>query len=154
MKRLAIAVVSVAVVGLAAGAVALAHGPGKPVPWKGAGIALGPVSAAKLTIVHVQRGCHLWAAGTRRAGNATVTLRRGGSVTVVNRDIDFHRVVQTAGPTVQLSGRALHMLERERVVFSEPGVYRFRTRKVEMPMMHDVETTGPDWLLTLVVRVR
>ncbi len=154
MRRLAIPVFGVAAVtfGLAAGAAA--HGPGKPVPWKGHGISLGPVSAARLTIVHVQRGCHLWAAGNRRAGKATITLRRAGSLTIVNQDLDFHRLVQTGGPAVRLSGRALHMLDRERVVFSRPGVYRFRTRKLEMPMMHGIETTGPDWLLTLLVRVR
>ncbi len=75
-------------------------------------------------------------------------------LTIVNQDLDFHKLVQTAGPAVRLSGRALHMLDRERAVFSKPGVYRLRTRKFEAPMMHDIETTGPDWLLTLLVRVR
>lgn len=154
MRRLTVVWIAAGVAGLAMAALATAHGPGKPVPWKGPGISLGRTSAAKLTIVHVQRGCHVWAAGKRRGGAATVTLRRGGSLTVVNQDIDFHRVVQTAGAQVRLSGRALHMLERERLVFPRAGVYRFRTRKVDMPMMHGVETTGPDWLLTLVVRVR
>jgi hypothetical protein len=70
---------------------------------------------------------------------------RGGDFPVAT-DEDF--------PWLRLSSRALHILDRERVVFSKPGVYRFRMRKVEMPMVHEIETTGPGWLLTLLVHVR
>jgi hypothetical protein len=96
----------------------------------------------------------VWSVGDRRAGKATITLRRGGSLTIVNRDVDFHRLVQMAGPRVRLSGRPLGMHGRERVVFSRPGVYRLGTSASAMPMMPDIETIGRPWRLTLLVRVR
>lgn len=112
---------------------------------------------ARLAIVHVLRGCHSWSKGTGspRAG-VKVALRRGQRVTIVNQDLDVHRVVRLAGPKIALGG-PLGMNHRITLRFTRPGLYKLRTRKVEMPDMHgmaEVETIGPDRILVMLVVVR
>lgn len=148
MRVLAI-IGTTALIGVAAAA---AHGPA-PVPGKGPGMLVQGTTQATLWIRHVQRGCHVWTTGTRSDPTARVTLRRGGRLTVVNQDLDMHRVVQTAGTRVA-TGRLMMMNQRTTLVFRRPGVYRFETRIAEMPGMTEVKTVGPDWLLRLVVTIR
>lgn len=110
--------------------------------------------STRLTIVHIQKGCHIWttASGTRTAG-VKVVLRRGERVTVLNQDLDAHRLVRMAGPKVGL-GKPLAMNDRVTLTFTTPGTFKLRTKKVEMPGMLDVETTGADHILALLVVVR
>ncbi|MEX1357122.1 MAG: hypothetical protein WD981_00715 [Gaiellaceae bacterium] len=138
--------------GLVAVAAAAAHGPA-PVPGKGPGMLVQGTTQATVWIRHAQRGCHVWTTGTRSDPTARVTLRRGGRLTVVNQDVDMHRIVQKAGTRVA-TGRSMAMNQRTTLVFRRPGVYRFETRIAEMPGMKEVETLGADWLLRLVVTVR
>ena len=108
--------------------------------------------AAKLTIIHVQRGCHVWSTGKRQAEGAKVFLRRGQTLTVLNQDLDVHRLVHLSGPKAAL-GPALMMNQRTTVRFTKAGVYRLRTQTSEMPGMPEMKTTGPDNLLPIVVVV-
>lgn len=146
------ALVIVGATALIAIGAAAAHGPA-PVPGTGPGMLVQGTTQAKLLIRHVQRGCHVWATGTRSDPTARVTLRRGGRLTVVNQDIDMHRIVQTAGTRIA-TGRLMMMNQRTTLLFSRAGVYRFQTRTAEMAGMPEMETMGPDWLLRLVVTVR
>jgi hypothetical protein len=117
--------------------------------------ALAGGAAAKspqLRIVHVQKGCHLWSYGTKAAATMQLTLRRGATLTIVNNDVDMHRLVQLAGPKIG-SGSPMLMMHPTRIRFVHAGVYRFTTKPSEMPGMSEVETTGPDHVLRLTVRV-
>ena len=111
--------------------------------------------STKLTILHVQEGCHIWSDGERQEATMRLRLSEGGTLTLVNNDIDAHRLVQRAGPEVALGGTMM-MGGKTAVVFSEPGVYRLRTETVEvegMEEMMEVETEGPDNELELEIEV-
>lgn len=111
--------------------------------------------SAKLTIVHVQKGCHIWSDGQKQAATMRLRVSEGGTLTVVNNDIDVHRLVQAAGPAMAL-GSPMMMGAKMAVVFPEPGLYRLRTEVVEvegMDEMMEVETEGPDNELELQVEV-
>ena len=111
-------------------------------------------SAAKLSIVHVQQGCHVWTDGARKAPGAKLTVKRGARVTVSNMDIDAHKLVRVAGPKIPL-GPALKMGKQVVLRFAKSGTYRLMTKKVEGagPEMN-VKTDGADYVLGLVVVVR
>lgn len=110
---------------------------------------------ATLTIQHVQEGCHIWSDGQRQAANMKLRMAKGGALTLVNNDIDVHRLVQLEGPDVAL-GSTMMMGGRMALVFPAAGVYRLRTETVEvegMDEMMEVETEGPDNELELQVVV-
>ena len=111
--------------------------------------------SAKLTILHVQEGCHIWSDGKRQAATMRLAMAEGGTLTLLNNDIDAHRLVQLAGPEVPV-GSTMMMGGKTAVVFPEPGLYRLRTETVEvegMEEMMEVETEGPDNELELEVEV-
>jgi plastocyanin len=109
---------------------------------------------ARLTIVHVQKGCHSWSSG--RGAPATgvkAVLRPGQRLTVVNQDLDTHKLVSLQGPKIAL-GPALSMNDRVVLTFGKRGVYKLRTTKVETMGMPEIKTTGRDHLLVMLVVVR
>ena len=121
---------------------------------KPAAQAIAPASA-RLMIVHVQTGCHLWSNGRRQAETMSLRLRPGGKLTVFNADVDMHQLVQLGGPRVALPGPLMMSVSRT-IRFDRPGLYRFKTRVVEvegMDEMMKVETVGPDHFLRLTVLV-
>ena len=108
----------------------------------------------RLMIVHVQKGCHVWSNGRgAQADGVKVVLKRGQRLTVLNQDLDTHKLVRLAGPKVAL-GKALSMNDRLTLTFRQPGVYKLHTKKVETPGMPEVATTGPDHVLAILVVVR
>lgn len=112
-------------------------------------------SKATLTIQHVQEGCHIWSDGQRQAAAMRLRMAEGGVLSLVNNDIDAHRLVQLAGPTVAL-GSTMMMGGRMAVVFPQAGLYRLRTETVEVEgveEMMEVETEGPDNVLQLEIEV-
>ena len=112
-------------------------------------------AGARLMIVHVQKGCHLWSNGARQAATMSLKLRPGGTLTVSNVDVDMHQLVQLGGPKVWLPGPLMMGVART-IHFTKPGVYRFKTKVVEvegMDEMMTVETIGPDNVLKLTVLV-
>lgn len=113
----------------------------------------GSAGLARLTIVHVQRGCHVWSNGKVTAAGVKVLLRRGERLTVLNQDIDTHQLVRLAGPKVAL-GRPLAMNGKTTVRFAKAGVYRLKTKKTAMPGMPEVETMGTDNVLAAIVVVK
>jgi hypothetical protein len=107
-----------------------------------------------VTIVHVQKGCHVWTAGKAAgAASAKVLLRRGQRLTVLNKDLDTHMLVRVAGPKLAL-GKPIMMNGRVTLTFAQPGVYKLRTKQIETPGMPEVETMGPDNMLSMLVVVR
>ena len=127
-----------------------------PMPAMGAGMMGGAVGTAgapvRLTIVHVQTGCHVWSDGKRQAASMRLSLRRGARLAILDRDIDAHQLVQLSGPRLSLGGPMM-MNHGTTVVFRQAGVYRLTTRTIEMPGMPEIKTIGPDNTLRLTVKV-
>ncbi len=110
-------------------------------------------ASRRLTIRHVLRGCHVWSNGSRTGASMRLALQRGGKLSILDQDVDAHRLIQLSGPATHLGGPMMtnHGMS---VAFARKGVYRFKTRTVEMPGMGmEAETKGPDHTLRLVVTV-
>lgn len=107
----------------------------------------------KLTIQHVQKGCHVWSSGSRRTASMQLSLKRGARLQILDQDIDPHGLVQTAGPKLAFTGHMM-MGERQTITFKQPGVYRLKNKVIEMGPMAMVKTIGPDNTLRLTVSVR
>ena len=153
MTRFVIALGASAAVGLVALGTALAHGPGPVHAPTGRVVTIHAGSAAELTIVHIVKGCHNWTDGKTIAEKADVTLRHGGRVTILNQDVDLHKVVQLAGPRI-VTGKTMAMNASVKLRFGRAGLYRFKTVTSEMPGMPEMKTVGPDYRLILVVHAR
>jgi len=110
---------------------------------------------SRLTIQHVLRGCHTWSNGTRQSPTMRLTVKSGGSLSVLDQDLDAHQMMQLSGPARLHLGGPMMMNHRMVVSFPTKGVYRLRTKTVEMPggMEVESETVGPDNTLRLIVTV-
>jgi plastocyanin len=153
MKKLVTAFSASVAVGLVALGTALAHGPGPVHAPTGRVVTMHARTAAELTIVHIVRGCHNWTDGKTIAEKADVTLRHGGRLTILNQDVDLHKVVQLAGPRIP-TGKAMTMNASFKLRFAKAGLYRFKTVTSEMPGMPEMKTIGPDYQLILIVHAR
>ena len=117
---------------------------------------MGTVAApttAKLTIQHVQKGCHLWSNGKTSAAMMRLHLKVGQKLSILDMDVDPHQMMQFAGPAHLRMGGPMMMNHRVTISFPKRGVYRLGTKTVEMPGGMEVKTTGPDNNLRLVVTV-
>ena len=111
-------------------------------------------ASSKLTIQHVQRGCHVWSNGKATSVTMRLRLSSGGRLSVLDQDVDSHQMLQFAGPMRLHMGAPMMMARGTTITFRKKGVYRLGTRTVEMPGgMKDVKTKGPDNKLRLVVTV-
>jgi hypothetical protein len=131
---------------------AVAHGPG-PVHAPTGRVVKVKGQSPELTIVHIVQGCHNWTDGSKLAEKAQVTMRRGGKVTILNQDVDVHKLVQLAGPHVA-TGAKMPMNKSVVVRFARAGTYRFKTVTSEMEGMPEMKTMGPDYRLLLTVTVK
>lgn len=109
-----------------------------------------PVS---LTIQHVQRGCHVWSNGKTTGAMMRLHLKQGQTLSIMDMDVDAHKMMQFAGPTHMQMGGPMMTSHGMKMTFTKKGIYRFGTRTVEMAGMTDVKTIGPDNKLRLVVTV-
>jgi hypothetical protein len=108
---------------------------------------------ARLDIIHVTKGCHVWAKGKRQAAGTKLVLRRGARLTVVNKDVDAHQLVKLAGPSVKL-GPKMGINDQVTVLFKKNGVYRLKSRRTEIPGIPKVPTVGVDNALAMVIVVK
>src|SRR6266496_1575327 len=103
------------------------------------------------------RGCHVWhfANGQPRP-SFSVTLEAGAVLKVVNNDVMPHKLIQTAGPKLQLAHANMnHMSASTSVKLVRKGTYRFTTKAGEdYPSMSMMKTTGEDYVLHLTVHVK
>ena len=109
---------------------------------------------ASILIRHETHGCHSWSAnGGAFKASQSITLRRGGSLTVTNSDVMPHRLVLTSGPALRITNAMLsHMHASVKVILNKSGVYHFTTKPGE-DYMSGVKTTGEDNILKLTVVV-
>ena len=112
-------------------------------------------AARKLTIVHVQRGCHVWSNGTTTATMMRLHLTRGQHLQIMDMDVDAHQMMEFGGPAHMRMGGPMMMNRGMTLSFPRAGVYHLGMKTVEMPGMAsmDVKTIGPDNKLRLVVTV-
>lgn len=126
-------------------------GPGAHHSMKQAVVNAQGARSTTVNIPHVQDGCHLWAAGAKQSYNMKLLLKRGARLTIVNRDINGHHLVQQAGPKVPAA--RLSMNAKTTIAFAKAGVYRFVTKAFEIPGMPEVGMEGTDHPLQLTVVV-
>jgi plastocyanin len=108
---------------------------------------------ASLRIVHVEKGCHVFSGSMGNAATMRLSIARGGLVTMRNRDVDGHTLVQTAGP-VKLTVRSLKMNGLAKLTFKKAGRYTFVTKTFELEGMPEMETMGKNNMLRLIVVVK
>jgi hypothetical protein len=106
----------------------------------------------KVSIIHLQKGCHTWSTSKMQPPTLSLTLHRRDRIHVTNADTSGQRLVQVAGPRLRFAG-ALKIGQGTNIGFPKAGVYRFKALAFEVPGMPEVKTTGPDHDLVLIVRV-
>ena len=113
------------------------------------------LASVKLTIRHVQRGCHVWARGSMTGPMMRLHLRVGQRLSVLDQDVvDAHQLLQFAGPMRLHMGGPMMMGHGMTIAFMQKGVYRLGTKTVEMKGGGmDIKTIGPDNHLRLLVTV-
>ena len=174
MRNLLVALAGFLVGGAAIAAVALAlprttttPSPTHMNPAMGAGMSAGVMNVSatrsatmmggsqpvKLTIQHVQRGCHVWSNGTTTGSMMRLHLKTGAQLAILDMDVDAHQMMQFSGPMHVQMGGPMMMNHGLTMTFTKKGVYRLGTKTVEMPGAMDVKTIGPDNNLRLVVTV-
>lgn len=153
MNKVVIALTASVAAGLVVLGTALAHDPGPVRAPTGRVVKIQAGSAAELTILRIIRGCHNWTDGKTIAEKADVTLRHGARLTILNQDVDRHRVMQMRGPRIA-TGKAIGMNTSLALRFAKPGLYRFMTVTFEMPGMPEMKTIEPDYRLILVVQAK
>lgn len=119
--------------------------------------ALGGSSARYLdvSITHVAHGCHAWLVPSARNAtpSATMTVRRGATVTITNNDLMPQLLIERRGPAMSLGTPDMnHMASTTSLHFVRAGTYVFGTSAGE-DYVKNVVTVGPDNVLRLTVRV-
>jgi plastocyanin len=117
-------------------------------------LAAQPAGHASLVIHHQTKGCHSWSLnnGAFKA-TQTVTLRRGGYLTVTDNDVMSHKLIETSGPKALFSSKPLSKMGATlKVSFAKAGTYHFTTKAGE-DYMKGVKTVGEDNVLRLTVKV-
>src|SRR6266540_1462250 len=117
-------------------------------------MASASLATQKLTIQHVQKGCHLWSNGHTTGALMRLHLRLGQKLSILDQDVDAHQMMELAGPMHVRMGGPMMMNRGMTFAFTKKGVYRFATKTVEMEGSGmDVKTVGPDNHLRLLVTV-
>ena len=112
------------------------------------------LATRKLTISHVQRGCHVWSDGKTMGALMRLHLKQGQKLTILDQDVDAHQMIELAGPMHLQMGAPMMMNHGTTLAFMKKGVYRLGTKTVEMAGgAMEVKTSGPDNHLRLVVTV-
>lgn len=113
-------------------------------------------SHAALLIEHQLHGCHAWSVnGGALEAKQSITLQRGGVLTLRNDDVMSHTLVLTSGPKLAITHATLGKVGASmKVTFTKPGVYHFKTKAGEdYPSAAGIKTIGEDNVLRLTVVV-
>jgi len=108
-----------------------------------------------LSIIHVVRGCHVWARPSGAIGSdSTISVKPGTRVKIrLVCPMDFD-VSQTRGPKLAIGGRRFYTGSTRVLVFRKAGVYRLRAKNVQTSEEVGLQTLGEDNVLRLTVRVK
>lgn len=116
--------------------------------------ATASLATRKLTIQHVQKGCHVWSDGTMRSAMMRLHLKPSQRLSITDMDVDAHQMMQFGGPAHMRMGGPMMMKRGLTLSFAKKGVYRLGTKTVEMEGGGmQVKTIGPDNKLRLLITV-
>ena len=135
---------ALALAGLGALALGVGTAPAKPAAPK----------RASLSIIHVVKGCHvLMLNGAPGVVNATIPLRRGGKLSIINNDEQEHQAVQLSGPlTLPKLANMNSLGATSQATFTKAGVYRFKFT-IGRDFVKNLRTVGEDYNMTMKVVV-
>jgi hypothetical protein len=113
------------------------------------------VSTVSVSIVHVVRGCHVWALASRQLGpTARIDVKTGTRLKLrIDCPMDFD-LMQVAGPRLALGSPRFYTGSTRVIVFRKPGVYKLVARSVQTSDEVGLETLGEDNVPRLTIRVR
>lgn len=112
------------------------------------------LATRKLTIQHVQKGCHVWSDGKVTSTMMRLHLKPGQKLSITDMDVDAHQMLQFGGPAKLRMGGPMMMNRGLTLSFAKRGLYRLGTKTVEMEGGGmEVETNGPDNKLRLQITV-
>lgn len=119
-----------------------------------AAVATRAVPTVAMSIVHVVRGCHVWARGPKHLSAAeTISVKRGTRLTLrISCPMDFD-VKQVAGPKLAIGATRFYSGTTRAIVFRRAGVYKLVARNVQSSEEMGLQTLGDDSVLRLTVRV-
>jgi hypothetical protein len=127
---------------------------GAAMNMSGPGMSSAAFATQKLTIQHVQKGCHVWSDGHMTAATMRLHMKVGQKLSITDNDVDAHQMMELAGPMHMQMGGPMMTAHGMTLAFMKEGVYRLGTKTVEMgDGGMDVKTAGPDNNLRLVVTV-
>lgn len=130
------------------------HMSGQAGAMSSAMMASAPLATRKLTIQHVQKGCHVWSDGKTTTAMMRLRLKPGQKLSILDQDVDAHQMLQFAGPMHLPMSGPMMMNRGLTLAFMKKGVYHLGTKTVEMSGGGmDVKTVGPDNQLRLMVTV-
>jgi hypothetical protein len=116
-------------------------------------MASAPMATRKLTIQHLQKGCHAWSDGKMTSAMMRLHLTPGQKLSIMDMDVDAHQMLQFAGPARMRMSGPMMMNHGVMLSFAKKGVYRLGTKTVEMKGGMEVKTIGPDNKLRLLITV-
>jgi plastocyanin len=117
-----------------------------------------PASATgTVAIRHQMRGCQSWSFNSGPfKPSLSISVSAGTVLRFTNNDVMPHKLVQSAGPKVQLvHPKMIKMASSATVKLTQKGLYRFTTRAGEdYAWAGSMKTVGEDNVLHLTVRVK
>jgi hypothetical protein len=121
----------------------------------GAASSMSAPGHASILIRHQVQGCHAWSVdGGAYKARQSITLRRGGVLSVLNADVMPHTLILTSGPSLHISNATMgKMAASLKVTLVHAGTYHFAT-KPGKDYMAGVMTSARDNVLRLTVVVR
>jgi hypothetical protein len=121
----------------------------------GAASSMSAPGHASILIRHQMLGCHAWSVdGGSYKARQSITLRRGGVLSVLNADVMPHTLILTKGPSLHISNATMgKMAASLKLTLLHPGTYHFTTKPGE-DYMSGVTTSGEDNVLRLTVVVK
>jgi hypothetical protein len=123
------------------------------------GLVLVPSAAAsqtvRLTLLHVMRGCHVWATVDSRplGPSRTIVLQRGGKLEIRVQCPMAFDVKQITGPKLPGGPSRWETGTTHTLAFAKRGVYTFKAYNVQSSDEMNLQTLGPDNTPLLIVRV-
>src|SRR5512133_3656094 len=89
----------------------------------------GPLASAslatqKLTIQHVQNGCHVWSDGHTTSAMMRLHLRPGQRLSILDQDVDPHQMMELSGPMHLRMGGPMMTSHGMTLAFMKKGTYR------------------------------
>jgi hypothetical protein len=121
----------------------------------GAASSMSAPGHASILIRHQVQGCHAWSIdGGAYKARQSITLRRGGVLSVLNADVMPHTLILASGPSLHISNPTMGTMAASlKLTLVHAGTYHFTTRGGK-DYMAGVMTSAKDNVLTLTVIVR